>query len=73
MTRGQLHVAPATDRRSDSERDKGMVRFTKAGTVHVLNGVWRAGAVDGNTTYPSRAAKEAVKAGNVTTEIPAGN
>ena len=68
-----VRLAPGTDRRPNSERERGMVRFTKAGTVHVLSGVWKAGAVDGNTTYPSRAAKEAVKAGNITTEIPAGN
>ena len=67
-------LTPGTEHRSGSALEKGMVRFTKAGNVHVLKGVWRAGAADGSVTYPSRAAKEASRAGSIlSTEIPAGN
>lgn len=68
-----VHLAPVMERRSSAAQEKGIVRFTKAGNIHVLNGVWRAGAQDGNITYPSRAAKEAIRAGSQVTDIPSGN
>jgi hypothetical protein len=50
-----------------------MARFTQAGGVHVLNGVWRAGASDGSVTYRSRAAKEAAAARGHAGDTPSGN
>jgi len=77
---GKLHLsmvrlAPILERRPGDTSEHGMVRFTKAGNLHVLNGVWRAGASDGNITYPSRAAREAARnaAAGQPTDIPAGN
>jgi hypothetical protein len=67
-------LTPGTERRSGSELENGMVRFSKIGDQHFLKGVWRAGAADGSVTYPSRAAKEAAKTGHqATTEISTGN
>jgi hypothetical protein len=69
-------LTPGFQRRTGGDLEKGMVRFTKAGDLHVLNGVWRGGAADGNVTYMSRKAKEAVKnakTGSQSAEIPAGN
>jgi len=74
-----IHMVPLTpgyERRTGGDLEKGMVRFTKSGNLHVLNGVWRGGSADGNVTYMSRAAKEAAKnaqAGSMATDIPAGN
>ena len=50
-----------------------MVKFTKAGRLHVLAGIWGAGSQSGNVTYPSKAAREAVASRATAGETPSGS
>ena len=56
-------LVPGGSTRPAAQADSAMLRFEKVGGRYFLTGVWRRGAVNGDSIMPSRRMLESAKAG----------